>query len=77
VRFATNPAVLEGYREELQRLGEQIPAIQRQAAALRDAIYSELPYFLRASPEQQILPLPDEQPPPGHDTLAEELPEAS
>jgi hypothetical protein len=77
VRFAANPAVLEGYREELQRLGDQIPAIREQAAALRDAIYSELPYFLRASPDQQILPLPDEQPPPGHETLAQELPEAS
>jgi chromosome segregation ATPase len=78
VRFAANPAVLDRYREELQQLGEQIPAIRRQAAALRDAIYSELPYFLRASPDQQILPLPEEQPPPGHDAgEIDRLPEAS
>jgi DNA repair exonuclease SbcCD ATPase subunit len=78
VRFAANPAVLDRYREELEQLGEQLPAIRHQATALRDAIYSELPYFLRASPDQQILPLPEEQPPPGHDAAeAARLPEAS
>jgi hypothetical protein len=72
VRFASgNPEVVERYREELRRYGTQIPALQRQAAALRDAIYAELPYHLRPSPDQQVLPLPDEQPPPGHDVLEE------
>jgi hypothetical protein len=57
-RFARSPEALDQYRDELRRHADEIPPLKRQAEALRDAIYSELPYFLRAGPKQEILPVP-------------------
>jgi hypothetical protein len=60
-RFARTPEGLDRSRDELRRDAERIAALERQAEALRDAIHSQLPYSLHASPLQEALPLdPDE-----------------
>jgi hypothetical protein len=56
-RFARSPEGLDRSREELSRDAERIAALERQAEALRDAIHSQLPYSLHASPLQEALPL--------------------
>jgi hypothetical protein len=57
-RFARSPGeALSRSRDELQRDAERIAALERQAEALRDAIHSQLPYSLHASPLQEALPL--------------------
>ena len=56
-RFARTPAELTRSRDELARDAERIAALERQAEALRDAIHSQLPYSLHASPLQEALPL--------------------
>jgi hypothetical protein len=58
-RFIRDPAALDRSREELRRDAERIAALERQAEALREAIHSQLPYSLHASPLQEALPLPD------------------
>jgi hypothetical protein len=58
-RFSRDPAMLDRSREELRRDAERIAALERQAEALRDAIHSQLPYSLHASPLQEALPLPE------------------
>ena len=62
-RFARTPTeALDRSRDELARDAERIAALERQAEALRDAIHSQLPYSLHASPLQEALPLePDEE----------------
>jgi hypothetical protein len=60
-RFARTPEALNRSRDELRRDAERIAALERQAEALRDAIHSQLPYSLHASPLQEALPLPEEQ----------------
>jgi hypothetical protein len=62
-RFARTPEALDRSRDELRRDAERIAALERQAEALRDAIHSQLPYSLHASPLQEALPLPREQEP--------------
>jgi hypothetical protein len=57
-RFARTPEALDRSRDELRRDAERIAALERQAEALRDAIHSQLPYSLHASPLQEALPLP-------------------
>jgi hypothetical protein len=57
-RFARSPEGLERSREELRRDADRIAALERQAEALRDAIHSQLPYSLHASPLQEALPIP-------------------
>jgi hypothetical protein len=59
-RFDRTPAALDRSREELSRDAERIAALERQAEALRDAIHSQLPYSLHASPLQEALPLTGE-----------------
>jgi hypothetical protein len=61
-RFVRDPEGLDRSREELRRDAERIAALERQAEALRDAIHSQLPYSLHASPLQEVLPVsePDE-----------------
>jgi hypothetical protein len=59
-RFARTPEALDRSRDELRRDAERIAALERQAEALRDAIHSQLPYSLHASPLQEALPLPDD-----------------
>jgi hypothetical protein len=61
-RFSRPPGeLLSRSRDELARDAERIAALERQAEALRDAIHSQLPYSLHASPLQEALPLdPDE-----------------
>jgi hypothetical protein len=56
-RFARTPEGLDRSRDELRRDAERIAALERQAEALRDAIHSQLPYSLHASPLQEALPL--------------------
>jgi hypothetical protein len=57
-RFSRTPGEsLDRSREELRRDAERIAALERQAEALRDAIHSQLPYSLHASPLQEALPL--------------------
>jgi hypothetical protein len=56
-RFARDPAAIDRSREELRRDAERIAALERQAEALRDAIHSQLPYSLHASPLQEALPV--------------------
>jgi DNA repair exonuclease SbcCD ATPase subunit len=58
-RFIRDPDALDRSREELRRDAERIAALERQAEALREAIHSQLPYSLHASPLQEALPLPD------------------
>jgi hypothetical protein len=60
-RFARTPEALNRSRDELRRDAERIAALERQAEALRDAIHSQLPYSLHASPLQQALALTEEQ----------------
>jgi hypothetical protein len=57
-RLARSPEELERYREELRRHAEEIPPLKQEAEALRDAIYAELPYFLRTDAQQEVLPVP-------------------
>ena len=59
--FTRTPEAIDRSREELRRDAERIAALERQAEALRDAIHSQLPYSLHASPLQEALPLPEEQ----------------
>jgi chromosome segregation ATPase len=60
-RFARTPGeALNRSRDELRRDAERIAALERQAEALRDAIHSQLPYSLHASPLQEALPLDPE-----------------
>src|SRR5206468_7340693 len=60
-RFAKTPVeALNQSRDELARDAERIAALERQAEALRDAIHSQLPYSLHASPLQEPLPLEPE-----------------
>jgi uncharacterized coiled-coil protein SlyX len=61
-RFTRSPLeALSRSRDELARDADRIAALERQAEALRDAIHSQLPYSLHASPLQEALPLdPDE-----------------
>lgn len=56
-RFARDPEQLDRSRQELRRDAERIAALERQAEALRDAIHSQLPYSLHASPLQEALPV--------------------
>lgn len=56
-RFARDPEAIDRSREELRRDAERIAALERQAEALRDAIHSQLPYSLHASPLQEALPV--------------------
>jgi hypothetical protein len=57
-RFSRFPGeALSRSRDELARDAERIAALERQAEALRDAIHSQLPYSLHASPLQEALPL--------------------
>ena len=56
-RFDRTPEALDRSRDELARDAERIAALERQAEALRDAIHSQLPYSLHASPLQEVLPL--------------------
>jgi hypothetical protein len=56
-RFTRDPEELDRSREELRRDAERIAALERQAEALRDAIHSQLPYSLHASPLQEALPV--------------------
>jgi hypothetical protein len=56
-RFERTPEALNRSRDELARDAERIAALERQAEALRDAIHSQLPYSLHASPLQEVLPL--------------------
>jgi hypothetical protein len=56
-RFIRDPEGLDRSREELRRDAERIAALERQAEALRDAIHSQLPYSLHASPLQEALPV--------------------
>jgi hypothetical protein len=57
-RFARTPGeALNRSRDELRRDAERIAALERQAEALRDAIHSQLPYSLHASPLQEALPI--------------------
>ncbi|MDX6628075.1 MAG: hypothetical protein QOH00_321 [Gaiellales bacterium] len=58
-RFERTPEALNRSRDELARDAERIAALERQAEALRDAIHSQLPYSLHASPLQEALPLTD------------------
>jgi hypothetical protein len=58
-RFSRDPDALDRSREELRRDADRIAALERQAEALRDAIHSQLPYSLHASPLQEALPLPE------------------
>jgi hypothetical protein len=67
-RFSRTPEALDRSRDELRRDAERIAALERQAEALRDAIHSQLPYSLHASPLQEALPLP----PPGEEELSVE-----
>jgi hypothetical protein len=60
-RFARSPEALDRSRDELRRDAERIAALERQAEALRDAIHSQLPYSLHASPLQEALPLGEEE----------------
>jgi hypothetical protein len=61
-RFARTPGEdLNRSRDELARDAERIAALERQAEALRDAIHSQLPYSLHASPLQEALPLEAEE----------------
>jgi hypothetical protein len=60
-RFDRSPEALNRSRDELRRDAERIAALERQAEALRDAIHSQLPYSLHASPLQEALPLAEEQ----------------
>jgi chromosome segregation ATPase len=62
-RFARTPDAINRSRDELRRDAERIAALERQAEALRDAIHSQLPYSLHASPLQEALPLPGEEEP--------------
>jgi hypothetical protein len=59
-RFSRTPEELDRSREELARDADRIAALERQAEALRDAIHSQLPYSLHASPLQEALPLEPE-----------------
>jgi chromosome segregation ATPase len=60
-RFSRAPGEsLDRSRDELRRDAERIAALERQAEALRDAIHSQLPYSLHASPLQEALPLDPE-----------------
>ena len=59
-RFSRDPEALQTAREQLQRDAERIETLERQAEALREAIHSQLPYALHASPLQEALPLPDD-----------------
>jgi hypothetical protein len=59
-RFARTPEGLSRSRDELRRDADRIAALERQAEALRDAIHSQLPYSLHASPLQEALPLDPE-----------------
>jgi hypothetical protein len=59
-RFSRDPDALRAAREQLQRDAERIETLERQAEALREAIHSQLPYALHASPLQEALPLSDE-----------------
>jgi hypothetical protein len=56
-RFVRDPDALARAREELRRDAERIAALERQAETLRDAIHSQLPYSLHASPLQEALPI--------------------
>jgi hypothetical protein len=56
-RFARDPEAIDRSRQELRRDAERIAALERQAEALRDAIHSQLPYSLHASPLQEALPV--------------------
>ncbi len=56
-RFERTPEALSRSRDELARDADRIAALERQAEALRDAIHSQLPYSLHASPLQEVLPL--------------------
>jgi chromosome segregation ATPase len=60
-RFARTPEAIDRSREELRRDAERIAALERQAEALRDAIHSQLPYSLHASPLQEVLPLREDR----------------
>jgi hypothetical protein len=60
-RFARSPEALDRSRDELRRDAERIAALERQAEALRDAIHSQLPYSLHASPLQEALPLGEQE----------------
>jgi hypothetical protein len=60
-RFSRTPEALDRSREELRRDAERIAALERQAEALRDAIHSQLPYSLHASPLQEVLPLREDR----------------
>ena len=60
-RFARTPEALDRSRDELRRDAERIAALERQAEALRDAIHSQLPYSLHASPLQEALPLESDE----------------
>jgi chromosome segregation ATPase len=59
-RFSRSPEALNRSRDELRRDADRIAALERQAEALRDAIHSQLPYSLHASPLQEALPLGEE-----------------
>ncbi|MEA2422562.1 MAG: hypothetical protein QOF55_1661 [Thermoleophilaceae bacterium] len=59
-RFARSPEEIDRSREELRRDAERIAALELQAEALRDAIHSQLPYSLHASPLQEALPLAED-----------------
>jgi DNA repair exonuclease SbcCD ATPase subunit len=59
-RFSRSPEALDRSRDELRRDADRIAALERQAEALRDAIHSQLPYSLHASPLQEALPLGEE-----------------
>ena len=58
-RFSRDPDALRAAREQLRRDAERIETLERQAEALREAIHSQLPYSLHASPLQEALPLPE------------------
>ena len=60
-RFARDPDALRVAREQLRRDAERIETLERQAEALREAIHSQLPYSLHASPLQEALPLREDE----------------
>jgi hypothetical protein len=68
-RFTRDPEELDRSREELRRDAERITALERQAEALRDAIHSQLPYSLHASPLQEALPVGEPEDPQVEEAL--------
>jgi hypothetical protein len=58
-RRARESDELRSAREEVRQGAERVAALERQAEALREAIHSQLPPSLHASPLQEVLPLAD------------------